>query len=92
MDTPFSITCSAQANPPAKYRFYKEEESLFNTTNGSDAGTYTTSVGERVSQVNYSCTPFNEYGDGPKEMITITVNGVLGTVCLLFLVVTQRKE
>ena len=33
------------------------------------------SVGERVSQVNYSCTPFNEYGDGPKEMITITVKG-----------------
>lgn len=71
----FSITCSAQANPPAKYRFYKEQGSLFNTTTGSNSGTYTTSVGERVSQVNYSCTPFNEYGDGPKEMITITVRG-----------------
>ena len=90
MNTSFTITCSAQANPPAKYRFYKEEESLFNTTNGRDAGTYTTSARERVSQVNYSCTPFNEYGDGPN--VAITVNGVLGTVCLLFLVVTQRKK
>ena len=70
-----NITCSAQANPPAKYRFYKEQESLFNTTTGSDAGTYTTSAGERVRQVNFGCIPFNEYGDGPKEMITITVRG-----------------
>ena len=71
----FNITCSAQANPPAKYRFYKEHESLFNTTTGGDAETYTTSVGERVRQVNYSCTPFNEYGDGPMEIMTITATG-----------------
>jgi len=31
-NTYFNIICSAQANPPAKYRFYREQESLFNTS------------------------------------------------------------
>ena len=76
MNTTFNITCSAQANPPAKYRFYKEQESLFNTTTDDNADTYTMSVGERVNQVSYRCIPFNNYGDGPTATLTLhLVNG-----------------
>jgi len=70
----FNLTCSAQANPPAKYRFYKEEEILFTTTSGGYLAVYTTSVKERIKQVPYSCTPFNDFGDGPTETITVTVH------------------
>jgi len=73
INTSFNLTCSAQANPSAKYRFLREQQSLFTTTNGSSLATYTTSVNERMKQVTYSCTPFNEYGDGPTETITVTV-------------------
>ncbi len=72
-NTTFNITCSAQANPAAKYRFYKDQETFKNDTTGSDVAVITTSVSERVKQVNYSCTPFNDFGDGPTEAITLTV-------------------
>ena len=69
-----NLTCSADANPPAKYRLYREQNSLINTTTDQDYFTYTTSVNERIKQVTYSCTPFNEYGDGPTEAVTVTVH------------------
>ena len=70
----FNIICSAQANPPAKYRFYREQESLFNTSEGGNAGVYETSVSARMDKVIYSCIPFNDYGDGPPKMITVEVH------------------
>ena len=73
INTSFNLTCSAQANPPARYRFYREQQSLFSTAVGSSVSVYTTSVTERIKQVTYSCTPFNEYGDGPTQTITVTV-------------------
>lgn len=69
----FNITCSALANPPARYLFYKDQENVVNDTTGSNVSVITTSVSERRKQVNYSCTPFNEFGDGPTEELTLTV-------------------
>ncbi|XP_022802709.1 uncharacterized protein LOC111340177 [Stylophora pistillata] len=66
----FSITCSAQANPPAKYRFYEGNEYVDNA--GNDA-MITTSASEKVKMVNYSCIPFNVYGNGTKGEVAVTV-------------------
>ena len=74
VNTNFTLTCSAQANPPAKYRFYKSQELLTNVTStDSSFYTHTTSVTDRVKQVNFSCTPFNYYGDGLTKVITVSV-------------------
>jgi len=69
----FSIRCSSKANPPAKYRFYKDQDNFVNDTTGSDVSVIATSVSERRKQVNYSCTPFNDFGDGPIDGLTLTV-------------------
>ena len=67
----FSITCSAQANPPAKYQFYKGNEYI----NGADNNAViTTSVSERVKMVNYSCIPFNFYGNGTTKATAVIVH------------------
>ena len=73
INTSFNLTCSAQAKPPAKYRFLREQQSLFNTTTGNNTAVYATSVSERIKQVTYNCTPFNDYGDGTTQTITVTV-------------------
>ena len=70
----FNITCSTEANPPADFRFYRDGMSLFNATADSNIAVYSTSVSESRSPVVYSCIPFNEFGDGPTAMITITVH------------------
>ena len=73
VNTSFNITCSAQANPPAKYRFYKDQDTFYNDTKGSDFSVIPTSVSKRIKQVNYSCTPFNDFDDGPTDELTLTV-------------------
>lgn len=73
LNTSFNITCSAQANPPAKYKFCKGQVNFANDTTGSDVSVITTSVSERLKQVNYSCTPFNDFGDGLTDGLTLTV-------------------
>ena len=71
----FYLMCRADANPAAEYRLYKEDESIANITAGSqNIGLYATSVSERVNQVVYKCIPFNSFGDGPTETITVTVH------------------
>ena len=72
VSTSFDITCSSQANPHAKYRFYKDQDNFVNDTTGGDISVITTSINKRVEQVNYGCTPFNDFGDGPTEVITVT--------------------
>ena len=67
----FSITCSAQANPPAKYRFYKGNEYINGTDNDA---VIITSVTERARMVNYSCIPFNFHGNGTKIALAVTVH------------------
>jgi len=37
VDENFNLICQAKANPLAKYRFYKGQESLFNTTVGKNS-------------------------------------------------------
>jgi len=73
VSTSFDITCSSQANPPAKYRFYKDQDNFVNGTTGGDISVITTSINKRVKQVNYGCTPFNDFGDGSTKVITVTV-------------------
>lgn len=72
-NTTIKISCRAQANPAAKYQFYKNQVSLKNDTTGSDVSVITTSVSDRIKQVNYSCIPFNKFGAGPTKVITLTV-------------------
>ena len=67
----FSITCSAQANPPAKYRFFKGNEYVNGANNDA---VIITSVGERARMVNYSCIPFNFYGNGRQGDLVVTVH------------------
>lgn len=73
VNTIIDLLCSAKADPPAKYRFYKGLESLFNTTLESNAATFTTLVRERKSRVKFRCTPFNDFGEGPTRTINLTV-------------------
>ena len=73
MSESFNISCSAQANPPAYYQFYKDQDNFYNGTTGSDVSVITTSVSKRIKQVNYSCTPFNYFGDGRTDELTLTV-------------------
>ena len=70
------LTCSALANPPAEYRLY---HSLFNSTVAGSSAVHTTSVSEKISQVTYSCTPFNYYGEGSTDTVTVTVHRKLTT-------------
>jgi len=72
-NTSFSITCSSKANPPAKYRFYKDQENFFSDTTGSSVSMITTSFRERTEKVNISCTPFNDFGVGISDGLTLTV-------------------
>ncbi|XP_068686971.1 fibroblast growth factor receptor 3-like isoform X2 [Montipora foliosa] len=65
----FMLTCNADANPPARYRLYRGQESLEEQSNG----TYLTFVGTRTKQVTYRCIPFNSFGNGPSKIITVTV-------------------
>ena len=71
MSETFSITCSAQANPPAKYRFYKGNEYVSGADNDA---VIITSVGERARMVNFSCIPFNFYGNGTKGALAVIVH------------------
>ena len=67
----FSITCSAQANPPAKYQIYKGNEYI----NGADNNAVIiTSITERVKMVNYSCIPVNFHGNGTQRALAVTVH------------------
>ena len=73
MNKSFNITCSSEANPPAKYLFYKDQDNFVNDTTGSDVSVIMTSLSERKKRANYSCTPFNDFGSGPTEELILTV-------------------
>ena len=70
LNVPFNLSCSAQASPPASYRFYRDQESLGKISVGN---TFTTSVVQRTSQVSYTCLPFNYFGDGQTVVIVVEV-------------------
>ena len=64
----FSITCSAEGNPPPKYRIFYEERTI-----GHNKSIVTTSVTKRVKQVTFSCEPFNDVGVEPVAKISVEV-------------------
>ena len=78
----FSITCSAQANPSAKYRLYKGKEYVNDADNDV---AIITSVVERARMVNYSCIPFNIYGNGTQGALAVTLHCKYLIVYPLFL-------
>ena len=65
------LTCSAQAKPPAEYRFF--DSLLNNTVAGSSAAYATSIISTKENEVIYSCTPFNYYDNGPTKTVTVTV-------------------
>lgn len=81
----FSLTCTAQANPPAKYIFYRGQEILNISQNDERVAVLGTSVGERIDNVIYRCTPFNDYGYGETDEELVTVNCKYIPLTLLFL-------
>lgn len=51
----------------------KDQDNFVNDTTGSDVSVITTKVSEKIKKVNYSCTPFNDFGDGLTDGLTLTV-------------------
>ena len=88
LNTPFNLSCSAQASPPASYRFYRGQESLGNI---SVRNTFTTSVVQRTSQVSYACLPFNYFGDGRTVVIVVEVYCKYSFWLLCVLVFSLKK-
>ena len=68
MDEIFSITCTTEANPPAKYVIYRDETRIVG--NNSDV---TSSVSERVKRVTFTCKPSNFYGVGQMAGVSLDV-------------------
>ena len=75
MKETFYLMCSAEANPAAEYRLYKEGESVANITAWSqNIALYATSVSDRLEHVVYQCIPFNSFGDGPSKTVTVQMH------------------
>ena len=87
LNTSFNLRCSAQASPPARYRFYRGQDSLGNISVGN---TFETSVVQRTSQVSYVCLPFNYFGDGQTVVIAVEVYCKYSFWLLCLSVFTQK--
>ena len=85
VNSTFNLTCTAQANPPAKYIFYRGQEILNISQNDESVAVLETSVGERIDKVNYRCTPSNDYGYGKTDEELVTVNCKYMPLILLFI-------
>ena len=68
MNETFSITCTAEANPPTKYVIYRDETKIVGTNS-----VVTSSVTERVKRVTFTCKPSNFYGIGQMADISLDV-------------------
>lgn len=67
----FNITCSAEANPPAKYSFYDEGRII--PTRNASGNTYTAVVRNRIKKVIYGCLPHNQLGNGSFKEVEVSV-------------------
>ena len=68
MNETFSITCTAEANPHAKYVIYRDETRVVGTNS-----VVTSSVTERVKRVTFTCKPSNFYGVGQMAHVSLNV-------------------
>ena len=68
MNETFSIICTADANPPAKYVIYRDETRIVGTNS-----VVTSSVTERVKRVTFTCKPSNLYGIGQMADVSLDV-------------------
>ena len=68
MNETFSITCTAEANPPAKYVIYRDESAIVGNNS-----VVTSSVAERVKRVTFTCKPSNFYGVGQMADVSLDV-------------------
>ena len=68
MDETFSITCTTEANPPAKYVIYRDETTLVGNNS-----VVTSSVAGRVKRVTFTCKPSNYYGVGQMAHVSLEV-------------------
>ena len=64
----FSITCTTEANPPAKYVIYRDETAIVGNNS-----VVTSSVTERVKRVTFTCKPSNFYGVGQMAHVSLDV-------------------
>ena len=64
----FSITCTTEANPPAKYVIYRDETAIVGNNS-----VVTSSVTERVKRVTFTCKPSNFYGVGQMAHVSLNV-------------------
>ena len=64
----FSITCTSEANPPAKYVIYRDETAIVDNNS-----VVTSSVTERVKRVTFTCKPSNFYGIGQMAHVSLNV-------------------
>ena len=64
----FSITCTTEANPPAKYVIYRDETAIVGNNS-----VVTSSVTERVKRVTFTCKPSNFYGVGHMAHVSLNV-------------------
>ncbi|XP_065055821.1 hemicentin-1-like isoform X1 [Rhopilema esculentum] len=72
-----TYTCSARANPPARYRFYKVTGSTVKLVQDSAFAVYW------IKKINYAdyigfeatvkCIPYNSFGDGPSRNATVYI-------------------
>ena len=66
----FTITCDAQANPPATYEIFRDDG---NKVGSSSVVTTSVTEVEENNSVTFTCKASNGYGDGPTAKITLEV-------------------
>ena len=74
-----TLTCSARASPAANYRFISVNGSNETTVQDSASPTYKTPSLDYNNFNNYKaiyrCIPYNMYGNGPAQNITLDIQG-----------------
>ena len=73
------LTCAARASPAANYRFININGSNIATVQDNASATYRTPSLDYKDYNNYKaiyrCIPYNMYGNGPAQIITLDLQG-----------------